>query len=493
MITRSLLGKWAGPSNIELIAPTALAMDASGNLYIADIASNSILAYRDNTIVMLAHVISPGAIAVNATGTKLYVASLAAGKVFEIDSSSTNRLPNGSSIRTLLASAAPSGLAVDGAGNIFVADSSANTIRRLDIQSGALSVVAGTGTAGYSGDGGSALLAAFRSPADLVFDRGGDLFVSDAGNHAIRELPDVGQPEQATTVTLGPASAGQFGNVVTGGSSSAQAFTLTNGSGVALTSLVVTIAGADPLDFSQTNTCGSALAVSATCNINVIFNPTNVAARSATLQVTDSDPSSPQTAALTGFGDDFEISAQTRALTTMTIRQGTTGTFNLAAAPDQTFTGTVNLQCPANLPTSTTCVVNPTTVTWPSAPGASQNFTAAFTTTKKTTTSSFAHPSRFPSRPVGLVALGLLTLIWVAARIAEKRSPISRSFGRARTRQLAFALAALVLLVAGCGNSTTISTAPDPTPTGTYTLTVSGEAQNASRGVTLTLVVEAAP
>jgi hypothetical protein len=130
---------------------------------------------------------------------------------------------------------------------------------------------------------------------------------------------------------------------------------------------------------------------------------------------------------LTGFGDDFEISAQTRALTTMTIRQGTTGTFNLAAAPDQTFTGTVNLQCPANLPTSTTCVVNPTTVTWPSAPGASQNFTAAFTTTKKTTTSSFAHPSRFPSRPVGLVALGLPTLIWVAARIAEKRSPISRS------------------------------------------------------------------
>jgi hypothetical protein len=281
--------------------------------------------------------------------------------------------------------------------------------------------------------------------------------------------------------------------VVTGGSSPAQAFTLTNGSAVPLTSLVVTITGADPLDFSQTNTCGATLAVSANCNINVIFNPTNVGARSATLQVTDSDPSSPQTAVLTGFGDDFEVSAQTGALTTITIRQGTTGTFNLAAAPDQTFTGTVTLRCPASLPTSTTCTLNPATVTWPSAPGASQNFTAAFTTTKKTI-SMISHPPRFPSRPTGLMTLGLLALIWVAARIAEKQSPLGRSFGRPRTRQFGLALATLALLVAGCGsNTTTISTAPDPTPTGTYTLTVYGEAQNASRGVTLTLVVEAAP
>ena len=151
----------------------------------------------------------------------------------------------------------------------------------------------------------------FRSPADLAFDRDGDLFVSDAGNRAIRELVDIGQPDQSTTVVLGPASAGQFGKVATGGSSSAQAFTLTNSSGVSLTGLAVTITGADPLDFSQSNTCGSSLAASATCNINVIFNPTNVGARSATLQVTDSDPSSPQTAALTGFGDDFEVSART--------------------------------------------------------------------------------------------------------------------------------------------------------------------------------------
>src|SRR5271170_2541570 len=167
MITRSLVGKWAGASDIELISPTALAMDAAGNLYIADVTSNSILAYRNNAISILAHVISPGAIAVNAAGTKLYVASLAAGKVFEIDSL-VNGSSNGRSIRTLLATSAPSGLAVDGAGNIFVADASANTIRRFDIQSGALTTAAGTGVAGYSGDGGAALRVAFRSPADLA-------------------------------------------------------------------------------------------------------------------------------------------------------------------------------------------------------------------------------------------------------------------------------------------------------------------------------------
>jgi DNA-binding beta-propeller fold protein YncE len=491
MITRSLVGKWAGASDIELIAPTALAMDAAGDLYIADVKSNSILAYRNNTISMLAHVISPGAIAVNAAGTKLYAASLAAGKVFEIDSS-PNRSSNGSSIRTLLGTPAPSGLAVDAAGNIFVADASENTIRRFDIHSGSLSVVAGTGVAGYSGDGGAALRATFNSPADLAFDRDGDLFVSDAANRAIREVIEIAQPDQSTTVVLGPASAGQFGDVPTGGSSSAQAFTLTNNSGVPLTSLAVTITGADPIDFSQTNTCGSSLATSATCNINVVFNPTNVGALSATLQVTDSDPSSPQTAALTGYGDTFYVSAQTGALTTMTIRQGTTATFNLVTAPDQTFTGTVTLQCPANLPTSTTCVVNPTTATWPTAPGAPQNFTAAFTTTKKTT-STIPRTPRFPSRPVGLVAFGLLALIWVAAQIVEKRNPLGGKSGHTRTRHLGFALGALALLMTGCNNTPAISTAPDPTPTGTYTLTVSGEAQNASRGVTLTLVVEAAP
>jgi hypothetical protein len=47
--------------------------------------------------------------------------------------------------------------------------------------------------------------------------------------------------------------------------------------------------------------------------------------------------------------------------------------------------------------------------------------------------------------------------------------------------------------LAGCNNTPAISYAPSPTPTGTYTLTVAGEAQNASRGVTLTLDVEAAP
>jgi Abnormal spindle-like microcephaly-assoc'd, ASPM-SPD-2-Hydin len=491
MITRSLVGKWAGASDIELIAPTALAMDAAGNLYISDIKSNSILAYRNNSISILAHVISPGAIAVNAAGTRLYAASLAAGKVFEIDSS-LNRSSNGSSIRTLLSTPAPSGLAVDAAGNIFIADASENTIRRFAIQSGSLTVVAGTGVAGYSGDGGAALRAAFNSPADLAFDHDGNLFVSDAGNRAIREVIEIGQPDQSTTVVLGPASSGQFANVATGGASSAQVFTLTNSSGVSLTGLAVTIAGADPLDFSQTNTCGSSLAASATCNINVVFNPTNAGTRSATLQVTDSDPSSPQTAALSGFGDTFYVSAQTGALTSITIRQGTTATFNLVAAPDQTFTGTVTLQCPANLPTSTTCALTPATVTWPSAPGASQNFTAAFTTTKKTITAIPPTP-RFPARPVGLVALGLLALMWIAAGIVEKRNPLGWNSGRTRTRRFAFALGALALLLAGCNNTPAISYAPSPTPTGTYTLTVAGEAQNASRGVTLTLDVEAAP
>jgi sugar lactone lactonase YvrE len=486
MITRSLVGKWAGASNIELLAPAALAIDGAGNLYITDAGSNSILAHRNNSLSMLAHVIAPGAIAVNAAGTKLYVASPRAGKVFEIDLSPAR---GGNSVRALLTTAAPSGLAVDASGNVFVADSSLSTIRRLDVQSGALTVVAGTGAAGDSGDGGTALRATFHSPADLAFDRNGDLFISDEGNRSIREVIEIAQPETTADVTLGPASA-TFDNVPTGGSASPQAFTLTNNSTAALTSLVVTVAGTNPGDFSQNNSCGSMLAASASCTINVTFSPTVVGTRSATLQVTDSDPSSPQTAALTGFGTDFQLSTQTGALTTITIMQGNSGTFKLAATPDQNFTGTVTLNCPVPLPTSSTCTLMPSSVTWSSAPGTTQNFTAAFTTTKKTT-SMIAHPARFPSRPIGLMVLGFLALIWVAARIVEARSPSRWNFLPTRARRMGLALGVVALVMAGCGNNTTTpSTAPDPTPLGTYTFTIFGSAQNASRGVTVTLVVQ---
>lgn len=81
----------------------------------------------------------------------------------------------------------PSGLAVDGAGNLYVADQAAHRVRRID-RRGRITTVAGTGTAGFAGDGGPAVQAELAEPAGLAFDDRGRLLIADAGNGRIRSL-----------------------------------------------------------------------------------------------------------------------------------------------------------------------------------------------------------------------------------------------------------------------------------------------------------------
>jgi hypothetical protein len=107
-------------------------------------------------------------------------------------------------------------------------------------------------------------------------------------------------------VTLTPSSL-NLGTLTVGTLSSAQTVTLSNNSAVAvtITSPGITITGANAADFSDTTTCpavGSTLAAGTTCTISVSFKPSVASAESATLSVTDSDASSPQTAMLSGTG-----------------------------------------------------------------------------------------------------------------------------------------------------------------------------------------------
>lgn len=84
------------------------------------------------------------------------------------------------------------GLAIDLAGNIYIADTGNHLIRRIDALSGAVTTIAGTGSAGYSGDGGQATVAALSSPASVSFNPAtGQLLIADTGNSVIRSLdPD---------------------------------------------------------------------------------------------------------------------------------------------------------------------------------------------------------------------------------------------------------------------------------------------------------------
>ncbi len=82
----------------------------------------------------------------------------------------------------------PEGIALDAQGNIYFADFTNNQIKKVDRQTGILSIVAGTGTAGYSGDGGVATLALLNKPTGIAFSNTGELYVSDYYNNVVRKI-----------------------------------------------------------------------------------------------------------------------------------------------------------------------------------------------------------------------------------------------------------------------------------------------------------------
>ncbi len=85
----------------------------------------------------------------------------------------------------------PAGIAVDGAGNVFICDTQNNAIRRVDAKTGVITHVAGTHAEGYSGDGGPAAAAALWTPLGLGLDGKGSLYVVDAANGRIRRIEGV--------------------------------------------------------------------------------------------------------------------------------------------------------------------------------------------------------------------------------------------------------------------------------------------------------------
>jgi DNA-binding beta-propeller fold protein YncE len=82
----------------------------------------------------------------------------------------------------------PRGIALDQKGNLYIADSSNDRIRKIDSQTKVITTVAGNGTRGFAGDGKKALQAQFFFPHTLTVDAAGNLYIADAGNHRIRKV-----------------------------------------------------------------------------------------------------------------------------------------------------------------------------------------------------------------------------------------------------------------------------------------------------------------
>ena len=102
----------------------------------------------------------------------------------------------------------PLGLAFDASGNLYIADASNVAIRKIDT-AGVITTVAGTpGSAGFSGDGGPATMAQIDNPHDLVFDSQGNLYIADANNHRVRRVDADG----TITTVAGTGTAGFRGD-----------------------------------------------------------------------------------------------------------------------------------------------------------------------------------------------------------------------------------------------------------------------------------------
>ncbi len=82
----------------------------------------------------------------------------------------------------------PHEIRFDSRGDLYVVDMSNHAVRKVDLKTGVISTIAGTGVPGYRGDGGPALEAEFKQPHSIQFGPEGDLYVCDIGNHAIRRI-----------------------------------------------------------------------------------------------------------------------------------------------------------------------------------------------------------------------------------------------------------------------------------------------------------------
>jgi sugar lactone lactonase YvrE len=206
----------------QLRQPVALTVDPSGNLYIADSASNTvrevaattgiingassgITAANHGSLTSLANNAAaaprfnqPSAVAIDASGnvdvldnatstvrrmSSTGVLSIVAGNAAGIAGFSGD---NGQAINAKLN--LPLGMAFDPSGNVFIADTGNQRIRRVDASTGIITTVAGTGNAGYSGDGGLAAAAQISHPAAIATDSQGNLYIADSGNAAIRKV-----------------------------------------------------------------------------------------------------------------------------------------------------------------------------------------------------------------------------------------------------------------------------------------------------------------
>ena len=199
----------------ELLGPSGMALDEAGNTYFAEYYSNVVrkvessgkittvagtgrwrLGYNgDGGLATQAELYRPQGVAVD-TASNVYIADSYNHRVRKVDASGTITTLAGTGTQGYSGDGGPAtqaqlyrpqGVAVDGASNVYIADSYNNRVRKVDA-SGTITTLVGTGAWGSSGDGGPATEAQLRVPYGLALDAFGSVYVADVYSHRVRKV-----------------------------------------------------------------------------------------------------------------------------------------------------------------------------------------------------------------------------------------------------------------------------------------------------------------
>lgn len=642
-----------GPANAaHLSQPLGVAVDGLGNVYISDSGNGRIREVSAATGTITTFVggasgtyfnggtgtgvtLSPAGIAFDPAGN-LYIAEPTQQIVVKVNASGAASLfagvqasggagvagYNGDNMQATAAELnAPTSVATDRAGNVYIADSLNYRVRYVNenAEAGMISTAAGNGTKGDTGDGGSAASAEI-TPLAIAMNEGGDLFISDGttlrkvdnqgnittfagggsgglgGPATSALLQGVGQPgidnvgdvlipvagtpevlsagpagilqfgsqavgttssaltitventgngflnftnstysasgdfqvtggtcEEETdggwapgetctlTVTFTPTATGartgsvsvpsnatgspssimlqgtgtmvaapgatvspstlSFGNTVTGTTAAAQVITLSNPGNAVLDISGISIGGTNAADFAETTTCGETLAAGAMCTISVTFTPASIASFAASVSIADNAAGSPQTVALSGAGIAAPDFSVSALPATQTVSAGSVATYNVTVSAVNGDFSSAVTLGASGLPTGATATFAPAEVT----PGG-ESATSVMTVQTSSSIARAAPPSAgWRWMPGATMALCIPLLWW-------------RRRARARLWSAGLVCALLwtgLSTLGGCGGG--YYAVP---PAQTYTITVTGSSGSVQHSTTVTLTVQ---
>jgi len=223
-------------TDAELRDPAGVAVDSSGNLYIADtanhvirevtggiittIAGNNTGGYGgDGGLAIDAELESPASVAVDSAGN-IYIADTGNNAIREITNGNIKTIAGAGVANIVLNS--PSTVLVDKNFNVYIADTNGLRVLEFSPSSGTVTVLAGNGNDGFSGDFGLAINAQLSDPASIALDSNGNLYIADTDNNRIRKL----YPDGTIATIAGNGTPGSGGN---GGKASAAELSFPHG------------------------------------------------------------------------------------------------------------------------------------------------------------------------------------------------------------------------------------------------------------------------